>query len=291
MTDVICGDNLAIMRDMEDESVDLIATDPPFNTGSDRLSDERSYSDKWGSCDDSYAQIPISALKRVIDASRAIHGDAMSNYLSFISVRLIEMHRVLKSKGSIYLHCDYHANSYIRMCMDAIFGNNNLRNEIIWCYTGPGSPGMRQFNRKHDMILWYSKSDEWIFNRDDVRVPHKRLNAHRGGGMMGNNPLNETERMKYLAKGKVPESWWDDFATAGIIASEWVNSPDQKPLALYKRIIKASSNEGDLVLDPFCGSGTTLAAAQSLNRDYMGIDISKKAVKISKNRLNQAVFI
>ena len=281
-------DNLDVLRGMNSNTVDLIATDPPFNTKRNRSGSAGFYVDnwKWGDTSllpDQWKWNEVhpkwleeikdnhTALYHAIDAAKHCQGEDTAAFLCFLSVRLIEMHRVLKDTGSIYLHCDHAANAYIRMAMDAIFGKNNFRNEIVWCYTGPGSPYMKQFNRKHDTIFWYNKGKSWAFNKEDVRIPHKQLNTNKKGAMI-TAALTPEERDAYLERGKVPETWWPDFSPVGRIASERTGSPDQKPLALYERIIKASSNEGDLVLDPFCGCATTIIAADNLNRRWIGID-------------------
>ena len=143
---------------------------------------------------------------------------------------------------------------------------------------------MRQFNRKHDTLLWYAKGRTWTFNGDDVRIPHKQLNTNKKGAAIG-APLTREERDKYLAKGKIPETWWPDFTPVGRIASERTGYPTQKPLALYERVIKASSNPGDFVLDPFAGCATTIIAAERLGRKWVGMDIWDGAHDIVTQRM------
>lgn len=216
----------------------------------------------------------------------AIPDDDTKAYLIFMGVRLIEMHRVLKTNGSLFLHCDYDANSYLRILLDLVFGRNNLRNEIVWCYSWAGSPKMRQFNRKHDTIYWYSKSDKWTFNIDDVRVPHKQLNpnrSNRGGG----EPLTAELVEKYKEKGKVPETWWTRFSPVVRLRSERIGYPTQKPLSLLMRIIIAASNRGEVVFDPFAGCATALEAAHNLDRNWIGADISFMATVILRYRLHR----
>ncbi len=220
----------------------------------------------------------------VIDAARLAHGRGMAAYLGMMAQRLVEMRRILKPTGSVYLHCDPTASHYLKMLMDSVFGAARHRNEIVWCYTGPGSPGMRQFNRKHDTLLWYSAGSEWTFNRDAVRVPHKKLNTNRAGAMIA-DALTPEGRDAYLALGKVPETWWPDFSPVGRLKRERVGYPTQKPLALLDRIIRASSNEGDVVLDPFCGCATAAVAAERLQRRWIGIDVSPKAAELVTTRL------
>lgn len=286
-------DNLEVLRGINSNSIDLIATDPPFNTKRNRSSSAGHYVDKWkygdtGKLPDQWKWNEVHpkwletiqdghpALYQVIEATKVARDEDTAAFLCFLSVRLLEMHRILKDTGSIYLHCDPTASHYIKMCMDAVFGKKNFRNEIVWAYTGPGSPGMKQFNRKHDTIFWYNKGNSWIFNNDAVRIPHKRLNTNKKGAMIA-AALTPEERDTYLERGKVPETWWPDFSPVGRIASERTGSPDQKPVALYERIIKASSNEGDIVLDPFCGCATTIIAANNLKRRWIGIDRRKDA--------------
>ena len=221
------------------------------------------------------------ALYEVIQATRVCHDENTAAFLCFLSVRLLEMHRVLKPTGSIYLHCDHTANAYIRMAMDAIFGKEHFRNEIVWCYTRPSNT-RRSFPRKHDTIFFYAKSQDATFNRDAIRVPYNEETLARRGRVEGDNSYIsssvETEERRsneqvdaLFGDGKVPEDWWTDIA-ALTNQREMTGSPDQKPLELYERIVKASSNEGDVVLDPFCGCATTIIAARELNRRWVGID-------------------
>ena len=164
--------------------------------------------------------------------------------------------------------------------MDAIFGEKNFRNEIVWCYTGPGSPYMRQFNRKHDTLFWYSKGKKWTFNRDDMRVPYKDPNQTLRRAMDGGRGISDEEAQEYRFRGKVLETWWINIAVAVRSPNERLGYPTQKPLALYDRIIKASSDEGDIVLDPFAGCGTTIEAALTNNRRVIGIDILPFALRL-----------
>ena len=213
----------------------------------------------------------------------------MQSYLIMMAVRLIELRRVLRADGSLYLHCDPTASHYLKALLDAVFGRRNFRNEIVWCYTGPGSPGMRQFNRKHDTIFWFSKSvTHWRFNGDAVRIQHHgKTKANFKEGLRGSGFV---EGRFGLTRGKIPESWWaqakgNGLAIAARHKSEYVGYPTQKPLALLDRIIKASSQEGDLVLDPFCGCATTLVAADRLQRQWAGIDLSPLAIKLVNERI------
>jgi len=275
---------------MNSETVDLIATDPPFNTKRNRSGEAGHYVDNWkwgdtGILPDQWKWNEVHpkwleeifddnlALYHVIDATRTCHGEDIAAFLCFLSVRLLEMHRVLKPTGSIYLHCDHTANSYIRMCMDAIFGKKQFQNEIIWCYKRMANGRQRMFNKTHDTIFWYTKGDSWAFNVDDVRLPYAESSLDRSGyaksSLGGGAPSSGVCELN--STGRFPEDWWD-IPIIRPNAGERTGSPDQKPLELYERIIKASSNEGDLVLDPFCGCATTLIAARNLKRRWVGID-------------------
>ena len=211
----------------------------------------------------------------------------MRAYLAFMAPRLAEIWRLLTPEGSVYLHCDPHASHYLKCMMDAIFGAANFRNEIIWCYTGPGSPKMRQFNCKHDTILWYAKGKAWTFNRDDVRLPYKNPNQTLRREMDGGRGIGQDQVQWYRKRGKVPETWWTDIAVAVRSSKERLGYPTQKPLKLLERIIKASSNPGDIVFDPFCGCGTALDAAHGLKRRWVGIDLTVLALEPMERRLRE----
>jgi len=281
---------------MNSESVDLIYLDPPFNTkrmysapvGSKAAG--ASFKDMWTwkDVDEYYLdtladQFPV--LAKYIASVGAVHSKAMMAYLTYMAQRIVEMHRILKETGSLYLHCDSTASHYLKILLDFIFGKNNFRNEILWCYTGPGSPGMRQFNRKSDSIFWYSKGKQWTFNKDVVRMPYKDGSLHSGG--FTEKDGTRLKSVKYN-KGKVPENWWTDIAIVARSKHERTGYPTQKPLKLLKRIILASSNEGDTVFDPFCGCATTCVAAQQLQRKWIGIDLEKQTVSVLIQRLSEA---
>ena len=283
-------DNLDVLRGMNSETVDLIATDPPFNTRQNRSGTAGHYVDNWkwgdtGKLPDQWAWNEIHpvlldeikdenrALYEVIEATEQCHGQDIAAFLCFLSVRLLEMHRILKPTGSLYLHCDHTANAYIRMAMDAIFGAKNFRNEIVWCYTGPSNTP-RWFPRKHDTIWFYAKSRETKFHGDNVRRPFKVPYAP-ARGIYGAKIWEDTEKKRRIHEREtIPTDWWADGFLSNISAykSELTGSPDQKPLALYERIVLASSNPGDLVLDPFAGCATTIMAAQKNGRRWVGID-------------------
>ena len=222
---------------------------------------------------------------QIIETVGASHSKKMKAYLIFMAVRLIEMHRILKPTGSLFLHCDPYANSYIRLILDAIFGIENMKNELIWCYSSPGNI-LRFFPRKHDTIFFYAKGDRWKFNADDVRIPHtdSSIKRYRAGKYKGWNE-NDQNTMKYIERGKLPFSWWNDIPRIWGTAKEKVGYPTQKPVALLKRIILACSDEGDIVFDPFCGCATAIEAAYLLGRNWIGCDLSFITVPLVKYRL------
>ena len=288
-------DNLKVLRGINSECVDLIYLDPPFNTN-------RLYNAPLGSkaagakFDDTWTMNGVKAEWAELQeaADPAMHhtvvgaglsaGESMQAYLLFMALRLQECYRVLKPTGSLYLHCDPTAAHYLKQMLDCVFGVKAFRNEIVWCYRGGGVP-RRDFARKHDIIFRYSKGKKVTFNVDDVRVPYsddsqERLEytarSFRASGVYDNYKPNP--------KGKHPEDWW---VLQPIMPSskERTGWPTQKPLALLERIIKASSNEGDVVFDPFCGCATTMVAAERLGRRWAGVDIDEVAVGITQKRL------
>ncbi len=307
------GDNLNVMREMQTGSYHICYLDPPYNSGRNyniflagSKAQRKVFDDIWRWDDAArYNQDAVlhydglhpelvetmdnlsdclSGFDNILKGKRVSEADSMRAYLAFMAPRLAEIWRLLTPEGSVYLHCDPHASHYLKCLMDAIFGTANFRNEIVWCYTGPGSPKMRQFNRKHDTILWYSKGKTWTFNRDEVRLPHKGGKPHTGGFKGGGRPINDEY---YAQKGKIPETWWSDIAVAVRSSKERLGYPTQKPLKLLERIIKASSNPGDIVFDPFCGCGTALDAAHGLKRRWVGIDLTVLALEPMERRLRE----
>ena len=197
----------------------------------------------------------------------------MAAYCVFMGRRLAEMRRVLKPTGSIYLHCDPHANAYLRILMDAIFGENQFQNEVVWSYR-TGGVSKRHWPRKHDTLLFYTKSDQYRHNPPQERLYYDKPFFNSQTDADGN----------YIADVYIRDVW-DDIKPVINVSKERVGYPTQKPRALLERIIKASSNCDDLVLDPFCGCGTAADAAASLGRKYLGIDISGIAVRVMQQRL------
>ena len=297
---LVCGDNYAALRELPDECIDLIYLDPPFNSNQfyvaafgDKGIVNQQLRDIWRwtvESQNAFDGLPHGQLRDSLRGVRLQAGEKspMAAYAVFMGRRLAEMRRVLKPAGSIYLHCDPHANAYLRVLMDGVFGEKQFRNEIAWCYAGPSNT-TRWFPRKHDTILFYAKSNAAKFNRDAVRIPYRRITGtgHNSLARGGRNK-EEVERLEaeYAERGKMPEDYWTDIGAGGHIPKgERTGYPTQKPLALLERIIEASSNPGDLVLDPFCGCGTAADAAASLGRNYLGIDISGVAVRLMQQRL------
>ena len=307
------GDNLEILRKyIKDESVDLIYLDPPFNSNAtynvlfkDEKGQSRSqikaFTDFWHWDEESaktydYLVTNPNIPAKVSNLISALHGflgqNQMSAYLVMIAVRLIELHRVLKNTGSLYLHCDPTASHYLKIVLDSIFGEESFRNEIVWCYTGASSPNQKQFPRKHGIIFWYSKGENWVFNEDAVRIPYseatlQRIKAGEEGGKSSESIFHGKRTKREINEnGKLVEDWWE-IPVVGSTAKERLGYPTQKPLALLERIIKTSSNKGDIILDPFCGCGTTIDASEKLERKWIGIDITHLAINLIKRRIKE----
>ena len=291
---IFTGDNLPILRGMDDACVDLIYLDPPFNSNRNyaapigskaagaEFKDVWTLDDTddawWGELADAHP-----ALYRVIDAAGAAGGNSNKSYCIYMAIRLLEMHRVLKPTGSLYLHCDPTMSHSLKLILDAIFGKTCFRNEIVWSYkrwTG----ATKHFQRMHDILLFYAKnSKENSFNI--LTEPYSEKSKHKG------------KRHSTIKSGKLTQQYTSDTSRKKAMRDVWeisyINSqakerlgyPTQKPLSLLKRIVAASSNEGDVVLDPFCGCATACLAAESLRRKWVGIDISPAAFELINARL------
>ncbi len=350
------GDNLEVLREhVPDESVDLIYLDPPFKSnqsynvlfaerdGSQSAAQIKAFEDTWH-----WDQAAATAYREVVEAGgkvsevlqafRLFLGDNdMLAYLSMMAPRLVELHRVLKPTGSLYLHCDSNASHYLKLLLDAIFGGESFRSEVIWQRTSSHNDASR-FAHVTDTILFYAKTKKRIWNR--VYVPHDEsyvANFYRYEDERGKYRLHEIirtasmgprpnlayeykgyvpefgwrmERSKlealdnegrlvwsksgrpyrktYLSGGRAPTNLWTDIGNVSAQSKERLGYPTQKPEALLERIILASSNEGAVVLDPFCGCGTAIAAAQKLGRRWIGIDITHLAINLIRHRLQDA---
>jgi DNA modification methylase len=274
---LILGDNLSIMAALlpdYENRIDLIYADPPFFTN-------RKYPARIGRGEDSRKPDEWQLTEGYRD-----HWPDLDTYLDFIYQRLALMVRLLAPNGTLYLHLDWHANSYARLLLDELLGAENLLNEIIWTYHGP-SPIRRAFNRKHDTILVYVKGRDYTFNADTVREPYNPNTVKTFGA----SPKAGFGKVPDLERGKVPEDWWY-FPVVARLHNERTGYPTQKPEALLERIIKASSNPGDLVADFFCGSGTTPLVAANLGRKFIATDATFRAVHTTRSRLtaSQAPF-
>jgi DNA modification methylase len=356
------GDNLDVLRrHVADESVDLVYLDPPFNSnatynvlfaernGSQAAAQIKAFEDTWQwdmAAAQAYQEVVEAggAVSRAMQAFRTFLGDSnMLAYLAMMAPRLVELRRVLKSTGSIYLHCDPTASHYLKLLMDAVLGAESFRTEIIWKRSTAHSDakqGRQQHGRIHDVLLFYTKTSQWVWNQlhvayDQDYVDGKYRYVEEGtgrrytlgdmtgpGGAAKGNPqysvmgvtkywrfsrdkmdeLIHAGRVVQPRPGAVPrykryldempgvplQDLWTDISPINSQAAELLGYPTQKPQALLERIIKASSNEGDLVLDPFCGCGTAVAVAERLKRRWIGIDITHLAIALIKHRLRDA---
>ncbi len=358
------GDNLAVLRDrtnFPDECVDLIYLDPPFNSnanynalfrtpkGQASPAQMSAFTDTW-QWDDAISGQAVSEVKKssfqdaakMLDAMVGFLGkNALTAYLAMMAVRLVELHRVLRPTGSLYLHCDPTASHYLKILLDAVFGAKNFRNEIIWRRTNAHNVKSKAFPKIHDTILYYSKGDKYLWRKIYNGYSPEQLKRYKQDEdrrlftgqdltMMGGSADRKLEwrgttpaknrgwgasleqlevwwsqgliltkkdgtprldgRKVYLDEkpGKAADSIWDDILRVGNTSAERLGYPTQKPVALLERIINASSNPGDVVLDPFCGCGTTVHAAQKLGRAWIGIDVTHLAIGLIENRLLDA---
>ena len=363
MNKLLFGDNLKWLRDKKifpDASVDLVYLDPPFksdanynvlfkeDSGLASQAQFHAFTDTWNWADaaQTYAEF-IDACENtaVVEMVEALHSflknSPMMAYLAMMAPRLVELHRVLKPTGSLYLHCDPTASHYLRMILDGIFGQKNFRNEMIWPRTNAHNIASNHFSRVHDTIFFYSKTDDYTWNhqygefspqqleryfpdsetgrlitgQDLTMTGNKTRNfewrgskppANRGWGLSleeleklwadgmilkkkdGSPRLDGRKVFLDEKKGKPTSDIWMDIERVGNTAQERLGYATQKPQALLERIIEASSNKGDIVLDPFCGCGTTVHAAQKLGRQWIGIDVTYIAINLIKNRLADA---
>jgi len=355
MNKLYFGDNLNVMREsVKDESVDLIYLDPPFNSkrdynilykepmGGSSSAQITAFGDTWHWTDETertFQEIMDDAPPELADMMRSFRSfvgvnDVMA-YLTMMAIRLVELRRVLKPTGSLYLHCDPTASHYLKVLLDVVFGKTNFRNEITWKRTSAHSDA-RRFGANKDIIFFYSRGDNYLFNT--IYQPHtdKHISRFRntddkgrkwaddnltakglrGGGYdyeykgvrsLWRCPVETMERLdaegrlhftnkggirlkRYLDEltGMPCQSIWDDIPPINSQAAERLGYPTQKPVALLERIISASSNEGDVVLDPFCGCGTSIVAAEKLRRGWIGIDITHLAVSLIESRLRES---
>jgi site-specific DNA-methyltransferase (adenine-specific)/adenine-specific DNA-methyltransferase len=294
---LIWGDNKLVLSSLKNgplrEEIErqgglkLIYIDPPFDVGAD-------FSMDIEIGDETFTKNP-GILEEI--AYRDTWGRGADSFISMIYERLILMHDLLAENGSIFVHCDWRMNSFIRLALDEIFGKSLQRNEILWCYSSPGRSNT-SFASKHNTIYWYSKTDSWIFNGDDVRIPMVAGNTKYNEGTTYGVKVVEKDGKRYrvsksagkeywydIDRGKIPEDWWTDIQYLQQQITERIDYPTQKPEGLIQRIVKACTNEGDLVADFFCGSGTTAAVAEKHARRWIVSDLGKFAVHTTRKRM------
>ena len=315
-------DNLPVLHWIDSDSIDLIATDPPFNTGKSSIQGKTKegesvgFKDAWGW--DREQSEWLKAIKDSITGYQGLYlaiesakynaGLNMGAYLCWMAVRLLEMHRVLKPTGSMYLHCDPKAGHYLKSVMDAIFKPQNFRNEIVWGYNNRLQRGGKTFGRLHDTILYYTKTESrtWneVFDHDWTPSPTQARRIEKGyeerkGALIiydedkfKASGIDESSYAKVYRSnaGQPPIGDLWSIPILNPMAKERNGYPTQKPVALYKRIIEASSNPDDIVLDPFAGSATTCIAAELLGRRWIGIDNNIDAVRLMSQRLQREIF-
>ncbi|MBI4722419.1 MAG: site-specific DNA-methyltransferase [Candidatus Stahlbacteria bacterium] len=302
MNKLYFGDNLEILKSLYKEYsqgfIDLIYIDPPFNSKrnynilfenaelTNTKAQKEAFADTWSNVSykdtlDKIADLNQNLFYFLKALDRISTSKSEVSYLTTMTVRIIYMHKLLKDTGSFYLHCDPTMSHYLKMICDFIFNKKNFRNEIIWWYHDPSGKTDRRFMRKHDIILFYAKNDnKYYFNVDAVRTPYKKGTFEQGE--KGIISFGRPTKIHLL--GRHPEDVWE-IPIINSMAKERLGYPTQKPELLLERVIKASSNEGDLVADFFCGCGTTVAVAQRLKRNWLGVDISHLAIRLVANRL------
>ena len=307
------GDNLPVMRGMNTGCVDLIYLDPPFNSNADYAAaagspaEGAAFKDVWSLADVDVEWVDLIEAKhpRLLRVLLAAATGSDKSYLVYMAVRLLEMRRILKASGSIYLHCDPTMSHYLKLVMDAIFGRGNFCNELVWCYH-KWTNASKSFQKNHDIILFYRKGAKGsnVFNKQFSRFnqAHTRKGFHtntidgkRQLLIYDHDKARRIDQSKYdivtdrsgQAAGKAVGDWWADISILNSQARERTGFKTQKPLALLERIVAASSSEGDMVLDPFCGCATSLVAAEHLGRQWGGIDISARAAELAVQRMEK----
>ena len=303
------GDCLFVLRhDIDPNTIDLIYLDPPFFTGKIQKGTwqpgamEVSYEDSkqfWATKADEMRLHAPQWLKHI-----ALQRPDFASYLYYMMVRLHECHKVLRDTGSIYLHCDYRASYYLKMIMDEIFGYGNFVNEIAWCYEDIGGRATNYFKRKHDTIFVYQKSDKRYFHLqyralsastikryakyfdDNGQITYQHLKDTNPGVFKKLKGTPDDLSLVWIDKNKGQPllDWWSDISAIRVGFDESTGYPTQKPEELLERIIIASSKDGEIVLDPFCGCGTAIIKAHKLNRRWIGIDINKSAYEVTTGR-------
>ena len=287
------------MRGMNGASVDLIYLDPPFNSNANYAAPIGSeaagaaFKDTWTLTDIDLEWLDLIEAKHP-KLNHVIHATMLNSdksYLIYMAVRLLEMHRILKDSGSIYLHCNEMMSHYLKLMMDALFGRKQFRNEIVWFKGFRGTPRQRRWQQEHDTLLFYSKSDSYTWNTPLGTYKDKSMGRYNKVDEDGNKyaliKRRRTDGSIYYGKTYPKGKPAGDVIEIPLLAStdkERTRYPTQKPLKLLDRIISTSSNEGDMVFDPFCGCATTCVSAEALGRQWIGIDISPRAADLVKLR-------
>lgn len=333
------GDNLDVLRrHIPDESVDLVYLDPPFNSnanynvlfghadGSGAAAQIKAFDDTWHWDQAAAATFQETVAKggpvaTALASFQTLLGPStMLAYLTMMAPRLVELHRVLKPTGSLYLHCDATASHYLKVLLDAIFGTAHFRNEIVWRrtpFSGSSKARAQQLPRSHDVILFYAKGDSWTWNAPTEPYTAEYLKRFKWDDNDGRGPYRKTllktysqetyDRLaaenrlilpqktgahpsykQYLSESsgqRQIDDVWTDINALNPVAKERLGYPTQKPEALLERIIRSSTNPGDVILDPFCGCGTSVAAAEKTGRRWIGIDLTALAISLIKSRL------
>lgn len=321
------GDNLKVLKSLYEEKksfIDLIYIDPPFNSnrnynilfedliqtvenGKKTTAMKQAFSDTWSNVSLAHELEEMKGLDNLklynfLTSNRNIFSDNQMSYLTMMTHRLYYMHKLLKNTGSLYLHCDPTMSHYLKILIDVIFGEKNFRNEIIWHYTGRRMKSLRSFNAKHDILFFYSKTKKTkiqkyptiLYTREEyIKMKKQEVHIDKDGRewIWGHAGKGKSHHYKIyideaITQGKAIDDVWD-IPRINTSAKERLGYPTQKPEALLERIIKASSNKGDVVADFFCGCGTTITVAEKLNRNWIGVDINHLAIGlIEEKRLN-----
>ncbi len=288
---IFCHDNLDVLRGINSECIDLIYLDPPFNKNK-KFTAPIGSSAEGAEFSDIFREEDVKAdwlvaikedqpeLFHYLNGIRGVGNPYNFAYLAYMAIRLIECQRILKKTASIYLHCDPTMSHYLKALMDCIFGEKNFINEVVWCYKSGGASPDRYFSKKHDVILFYAKTNKYRFTKQIEKSYNRELKQYGFKGVK-----EYLDKVGWHTLVGMKDYWNIDMV--GRTSKERTGYPTQKPLALLERIIKASSNDGDIVLDPFCGCATTCVSSEYLNRKWIGIDTSFKAYELVNEGIKQ----
>ena len=299
---IYCKDNLDILKGIDSETVDMIYLDPPFNSKKQwnapvgTNAEGASFKDTWTKddikeewVDAIRAEYP--ELHAFLNSFKLWGQESDVAYIIYMAVRIIECRRILTSTGSLFYHCDHVMNDYVKIMLDIIFGRGNDVNNIVWCYETSGK-GKSTLPKKHDNIFFYSKTDQYKFKMPMTEANSKNITSYNKVDEDGNRYYMRSGKYKVVYNPLKPRNdWWADDEVKPLTNnhSERTGYPTQKPLSLLRRIIEMTTDEGDIVLDPFCGCATTCVAAEQIGRRWVGIDVSIKAYELVKQRLHADV--